>query len=402
MASDLTTVAFIYKKKYSDRQVQTITERDHPRWARLAKKGGFTGTSFAYVVRTGNPQGISGTFTDAQDGAETSKGEQLLATRKPKFAVIKLDGEAIAASEGNDGAFYDLVTMETDGKLQEMGDTFAFDAYRSGNGMRGRRASISGNIITLSVADDARNFKRGMTLIASTSITGSAPRSGTAKVTGVSEKQGKVTVDNAAGITSFSDNDYLFRKGDPGTCMEGLAVTTPLTEPTAGDSFRGIDRSVDPARLAGSRVDDISTTIEENMGLGAVLCAQVGKQHTPTEGYLNPIKFFEVARRLGAKVMYDSNQRTAKYGFQYIEIATATGVMQVYSDPDCPTTLGYGERSEFDYILHLKGLPHIVKSDGLASLRMAAANGIEGRAASWCNYIQEDPAAHFVINTSSS
>jgi hypothetical protein len=104
-----------------------------------------------------------------------------------------------------------------------------------------------------------------------------------------------------------------------------------------------------------------NSTIEENLGLGAIRCNQLGVMHTPTEAYLNPINFFQVARRQGAKVMYTNDVTRAKIGFQYIDIVTATGTMRVYSDPDCPTTLGYGENPQWDYVHYLgPALPHVV------------------------------------------
>lgn len=398
MGSDLTTMAFIYKRKYTDPRVADIVTRDHPRFNRISKRGGFTGESDTYCVLTGNPQGVSGTFTDAQDGAASSKGEKLLVTRKPKFAVVKLNAEAIAASEGRDGAFYDLVTRETTGKLQAMGEDFAFDLYRSGNGMRGRRASISSNTITLTVADDARNFFRGMTIIADNAIAGGSPNSGSAIVTGIDIPGGKITVDNAAGISGFADNDYLFRKGDPGTCMDGLEVCTPLTAPVQGsDSFRGIDRGVDVSRLSGSRVADDGSPLEEKFGLGCVYVSQIGKAHHIIEGYANPIRFWEIVKRQNAKVMYTTPGGTAKIGFQYVEIATPAGIVTMYSDPDCPTTLTYGCNPEHEYIFHLKGLPHMAMQGRENYILSYNAAGIESRAYSWCNYIQEDPAAHLVV-----
>lgn len=397
MASDLTTMANIYKRRYFGAKVANITVRDHVRMKKMRKKPGFTGTDVAYHILTGNPQSVSGTFSAAQSGVETSKGKQPVAVRRPKYSIVRLDHESILASQGDDGSFYDLVTRETDGVFIEFGDTLAFDSYRDGTGMRGRVSSISGNIITLTVADDVRNFKEGMTLIGDDTATGLSPRAGTCKIAGVSGNS-TITVDNVAGITGLATSDYLFREGDPGTCMDGLAVCTPLTEPTAGDSFRGMDRSVNAPRLSGSRVDDTNSTIEENLGLGAVRCSQLGVAHIPTEGYLNPINFYQVARRQGAKVMYTSDETRAKIGFQYIDIVTATGTMRIYSDPDCPTNRGYGENPENDYIHHLNDYPHVVMNGKEPLLMMATSLAFESRGACFGNYIQENPAAHFVIS----
>lgn len=393
-ASDLTTVAYIYKRVYSDDAVGDLAMRDHPLFMEIARKGGFTGTAFFYGIRYGNPQGISGTFADAQSGAESSKGKQLQASRKPKFAVITMNGEAIAAAADR-GAFLDLVRQETDGKIEEMGDNLAFDLYRDGTGVRGRRASLSGNIVTLTVADDARNFKEGMTVIADNNATGASPGAGSTKVSAVDEDAGTVTLVSAAALTGFADNDYLFRKGDPGTCMEGLATCTPLTAPASGDSFRGIDRSNDPRRLAGIRINDTATTIEENIGLAAVKVSQIGKRQD--RHYVNPINFWQVARRLNAKVEYDDAGGEGNYGFQYLMVHTPAGTVKMVSDPDAPTNFGYGCKSSEHYLKHLRGLPHVVQDDGMASLRQTSDDGIEARARAWVNYIQITPGSFSVI-----
>src|ERR1041385_7052613 len=270
MGSDLTTAAFIYKTNYNDDQVRDLTTRDHVWYAMIDREDVFTGVNMAYVVRSGNPQGISGTFARAQANAGPSKGLQFTATRQPKFSVIQIDIEALRAARDKKGAFYDLVTMETDAVLIEHGDSLAFDYYRDKSGVRGQRASISGNIVTLADADTARNFKEGMVVGASTGSDGiTGARTGTTSVTAVDEIAGKVTLANAASITSFADNDFLFRDGDPGTCIEGMEVCTPLTAPTSGDSFRGKDRSANVTRYAGSRINDTNTAMEENLGLGA-------------------------------------------------------------------------------------------------------------------------------------
>lgn len=174
-ASDLTSVAFIYKRVYSEKKQGDLAMREHPLLRKINKEQGFNGTAFFYTIKYGNPQGIAGTLAQAQSGAASSKGLQLQMSRKVKYGVITLNGEAIAASAGNDGAFYDLVTQETDGAIEEFGDRLAFDLYRDGSGVRGRRSSVSTNIITMTIADDARNFKVGMTVGASSLSTGLSP-----------------------------------------------------------------------------------------------------------------------------------------------------------------------------------------------------------------------------------
>lgn len=397
MASDLSTVAFIYKHNYSDKQIENLTTRDHVQYAMIEREDGFVGADFPYVIRSGNPQGIGGTFAGAQAAAETSKGLQFTALRKAKFGDIVIDGEALKAARGNKGAFFDLVTMETENILIEMGDSLAFDFYRDTSGVRGKRSSISGNIVTLTVSADARNFKEAMTVMASPNADGSSPRTGTTKVLGIDEVTGNVTLVSAAAISGFADGDFLFRSTDPGTCIEGLEVCTPLVAPTAGDSFRGKDRSTNVTRYAGSRVNDTSTTIEENLGLCAVYISRAGRSHNVDQGFLEPTKFWEVSRRLNAQVLYEGAGGTAEYGFQYINIVTPSGSVKVYSDPDCQTTRGRLSKKGTQYIKTMDAYPHINNDDGNYSLRQAAANAIEARAMCWGNLIQTDPVAQGVI-----
>lgn len=402
-ASTLQTVAFIYKREYSDHQIADLTMRDHVWWAMMPKEDGFGGDSFLYPVRYGNPQGVSGTFARARANAKGSRGKQFRAFRTPKFGIVTIDGEAALSSEDNKGAFFNLVTMETDRVLEELGDSLAFDFYRDTSGLRGQVSSISGNTITLASLDDARNFKEDMTLIADNAADGLSPKAGTTFITMVDEDAGQITVDDQSDITGgILAGDFLFRDGDPGTCMEGLEVCTPLSKPVIGvDSFRGEDRGVNPNRLAGSRIDDTDLNAEIALGKLMIKVSKIGKSHNLDQGFLNPTHFFNAAQRLNAKVMYDDGGGTANYGFQYIMIHTSAGSMKVYSDPDCPMIRGRASRSGSQYIKHLKGLPHVIDLDGNAMLRQTDENGVEGRIESFCNLVQDDTAAQGVCSLAS-
>ena len=404
-ASTLTTAAFIFKREYSDHQIADLTLRDHVWYAMIAKEGGFGGDDFAYPVRYGNPQGVSGSFPRARANAKSSKGKQFKARRTSKFGVVTIDGEAaLAAMEKGGGAFMNLLTMETDNVLEEVGDSLAFDFYRDTSGLRGRVASFVGNVATLSDPEDARNFKEGMTVIADDSITGLTPRAGSTFVIAVDEDAGKVEFDDITDITgTMQVNDYLFRDGDPGTCMEGLEVCTPLSAPVRGvDSFRGEDRGVNPTRLAGVRLDDTSLNAEVALGRLAIKHSKIGKSHNINQAFLNPTQFFNAAQRLNAKVEYTSGGGTADYGFQYIMIHTSAGSFKVYSDPDCPMNRGRTTREGSQYIKHLKGLPHVIDLDGNPMLRQNEENGVEARIEAFCNLIQDDPGAQGVCSLATS
>jgi len=403
--SSESTVGYIYKRKYSDGQVGDLAMRDHVIMKMMAKQGGMSGpaaSAWTYAVRYGNPQGISGTFADAQSGASGSKGVAMIAARKKKYCVVTLDGESLSAAIDNRGAFLDLVTQETDGVVEEHGDALAFELFRDGNGWRGIRSSASTNVITLTVADDARNFKVGMTVSAADEIDGGTPRTGDTTVAAVDEDAGTITLTSAAAITSFADGDYIFRAGDEALAVEGFMAHLPLTAPVyLSDSFRGIDRGADARRLAGARVNDTSVSAEENAGLVAVKIKQIGKKANILA--LNPIRFWESSRRLNAKVTYDGGGVKATYGFEGFDIATPAGTLRAVSEADCPINRGYVLNLEKWYWKHLRAWTHFIRDDGGGvSLRMASEDSIEARGRSMGNPCCIEPGANGVFALPSS
>lgn len=398
-ASTLSALAYIYKRKYSDKQVGDLAMRAHPTMAKMRKEGGMSGPAAGhfYGIRYGNPQGISGTFSSAQTAAASSKGVQMVATRFKKYGIITLDGEALVAAKDREGALLTLVEQETDGIIEEHGDTLAFEMFRDGTGQRGRRASASSDDITLTVADDARNFKVGMTVIADDTSSGASPRTGSTTVTAVNEDSGVITLASAAAIGTFSDNDYLWRLGDPATSIEGFAAHLPLTAPTGGDSFRGVNRSVDPRRLAGVRVDDTATSIEENAGLVAVKISQVGKKADTL--ILNPINFWACVRRLNAKVEFDGGGGKADFGFEYFLIHSPAGTLRAYSDPDCPISRGYVLNMSTWYWKTLEDHIHIIRDDGnKPTMRVYNEDSVELRTRSMGNLCCTEPGANGVFS----
>lgn len=390
MADYLADAAFIYKREYTDDKLGEHTERDHVLFQMMAKKRGMGGEDFRYPIITGNPQSVSGSFVNAQSQSDTAPlvGDQWAAQPVLKYGVVRMDGPSIQSAASNKGAFYDLVTRVTDGVLEEMGDSHGFDLYRQGNGQRGQRASLAGDVITLTDADDVRYFKINMVIIASVNADGSAPKAGTAKVVAVDEDAGTVTLDNAAGITGFADNDFLFRQGDPGTCVDGLESLFPLASPTSA-LFRGVDRTRDVRRLAGSRVDDPASYPEEVIQLLATKISNNGKR--ANYATVNPITHNGITKRLNAKVEYEAGGYADVY-FQYIAIHTSTGIVKLYSDPDCPTDRLWVGSIDWLYYRHLgETFVHMIRDDGKSALRVGDADAIEARARSHANTIHALP-----------
>lgn len=382
MASDLSKVAFIAKRMYSTEQIGEQTRRDHAFQEMLSRKKVFGGEDYRYIVRYANPQSVSGSFANAQTQAAgaSSKGKAFATQPAIKYCIVQIDGPSLSRLGGNTQSFTDHVTMEFDGALEECADSLAFDTLGPGFGQRGRRLSLAGDVVTLTEPDDARNFKEGMTVVADDTAAGTSQRVGSTTVTAVDEDAGTVTLASAAAIAVFSDNDFLFRQGDPGTVIDSLEQIIPLTAPVLGvDSFRGADRGSMPRSLAGVRLNDTSMTVEDITGLIAVKIKQSGKKANCA--FWNPIRFHEFTRRMNAKVEFQTAGGTADYGFEYAMIHTSAGVLKVYSEPDLrPSRVFVGKTSSVEFRHLDAGLPDWINDDGQGkSLRMGAADAIEAR-----------------------
>jgi hypothetical protein len=396
MATELSDVDFLYKEKYIDNLVDVAT-RLHPTLNMMERKGGFNGRAEHHSVKYGNPQGIGSTVALAQAAIRETKGADFEYTRKFRFGILRLNGDAMAASEGRDGALMDLLSMAADAMLSELGDAAGFDLMAgSGNGIRGQRSSISGNVITLTGAHTARNFKVGMLLGASDNADGSSPKVGTSHVTAVDIANNKITLDDATDIGSFGDADYLFRTGDPAKCFTGMEQFIPLSAPVlSSDSFRTVDRGVYPELLAGVRLADTGYLPEDAAGYVATLIqATSGKR--PTHCALNPIVFHGVARRANAKREYLKGS-SADIGFEAITVWTSAGPLKMYADPDVPMNRGRVHTMKDWVWRHLEDWIHVIKKDGLYSMRLTDDDGVEIRHKSAGDTLCKDPAGQGVF-----
>lgn len=337
MASNITTLDFIFKRQYP-KGIGEAAMRLHPTLNGMSKEGGLVGNSYDYSVRYGFPQGIqNGDLDISAMNITSSYGEQFNMTPVLKYAVVHLHGPAIMAANG-DGALVDLVKGEVSGVANALGEDLGFDLFRSGSGLRGQRSSISGDTVTLSTASDTRNFRVGMELVAAENDDGTSPRTGSAVVASVNINAGTITLDDETGITSFADTDYLFRKSAIDNGLTGFGAIIPLTAPTSSDSFRGVNRSVFVELLAGSRLDDTSVPIDEAAANVAMQLHMLGKSADTLA--INPLNYQALANRTNAQRIYSGGGK-GEVGFEslIINVAGASG-LKVVSDPDCPLSEG--------------------------------------------------------------
>ena len=287
-----------------------------------------------------------------------------------------------------------------------LGRSAAQALYGQGYGAIGRRASVSSEVITLEKADDCYNFYVGMRIQAMSSATATAVRASggspqLASIESIEYDDGTITLvsGGVADITGFSDNDYILQSGDADTGaknkLTGLAGWLPLTTPSA-TAFFGVDRTVDPVRLGGHRLDQSANSIEENILTLAERIARIGG--SPEAVFLGHTNFSALAKSLGSKVEYQDAGGTGKVGFSGFKMYSSAGELTVMPDPWCPDNRGYMLQKSTWKLLHMDAFPHIVKDDGLMALRQASSDGIEVRMRYWAQLVCYNPGFNGVFS----
>lgn len=379
--ANLSTVPFIYKSVYSGKKPENLASRDRVFLSLLKKEGGFTGDDFKYAIQYGNNQGISTTFADALSGADTIKGKKFTLTRAVKYGIGAINEEAAAAAGDDKGSFVRLVTSQMDSTIDELGHQLAIALYGAGSGSIGKILTVAGGVITLVQADDARNFSEGQVIQANPTETGTLGnmRAGTGVVSAVDEDAGTVTYTGT--ITSVAISDFLYSKGNYDGDIKGLAAWLPLTAPSSGESFFGVDRSVAPQRLAGWRVTTTSNSIQDNMKKLAAKIRRAGGR--PKHAFMSPMNWNALQNDLETRVDRTEGGE-AKFGFDSLVMATPAGMIRVYADPECPPDRGYILDMSTWFLKYLgDGIPHLINRDGLSMQRAASADQVEYRFRYW-------------------
>jgi hypothetical protein len=422
----------LLKELYPSGVPEAMLQRDHTFLQMVSKDTEAYGEYMVIPVVYSGPSGRS-----ADIATLLSTNGPIGPTKSAKFNVSIVEdygatwiNELTMKKAMNDrGAFVNARKFEIDNVITQLGESLSHALFRAGDGTvaQGNGSwTITGNVITFSRKADTKFVHIGMILdfIAPTvaATLGSPPAAlrtaagNKAVVTKVSEDAGTVTcaLDSAGGAlanistlyTGLTNYDWLAPVGDYSATwatsgaekIRGLAAWIPLTEPTTGDSFWGVDRSVHPTRLAGHRLDDSTAPVEDSIMALAEIMRERGAR--PKVCILSPRQFTKASKRLNAKVEYSGAGGSAEYGFSSFAVATSAGLLKVVVDSDCPEDRGYLLNMDTWKLKHLGGLPEIVSTDGLTMLRRPGLDQVEVRARYYAQLVCTAPGQNGVFSVS--
>lgn len=387
---DLNAMNAALKELYDGQTVESLVYADNPFMALVKKNTDFGGKYKPIPIITGTSQGRSAAFATAQANQTAAQVQSFLLTRVADYSIAQIDNQTMMASKTDKMSFLEGSKLVIDSAIRVLTNSVASALFRSGTGSVGKIGSISSGVITLSNPGDVVHFEVNQTLQANATDGGATPRSALGYVIGVDRAAGKVTVassalgGSAATPTSWAANDFLLVQGDNNAKCKGLAAWLPATAPSAGESFFGVDRSIDRVRLGGVYYDGSAQSIEESIIDASSLLAREGGK--PSHLFMSFASYSALEKSLGSKVMYTDMKGPADVAFKGIVINGANTQIKCVPDRSCQANTGYLLQMDTWAIEGLGDVPQILKyGDNLEMLRVYNADAGEVRVGAYYN-----------------
>lgn len=389
MGLDMTTFDAVLKDLYLPQTVEDLVYKKNPLLALMPKMTNFVGRNLPTPLIYGNPQGRSATFSQAQTrGAATSTlSKDFVVTRVKDYSIATIETEVMRASKNDAGAFIKALTTEIDGALHSLTRSTAIAMYRNKSGSIGQvyaePAETSGTFtFRLKNIQEITNFEVGQEIVIWTAETGGTQRNSDGTddewvISAVNRSTGFLTLtgDYTSSGTIAADN-YIFINGDRGLRQSGLDDWIPSSTPSA-TLFFGVDRTSDPTRLGGLRLDASSLPIEEGL---IEACALGGREGAMIDHcFLDFAMYAQLEKSLGSKVQYVDMMANANVMFRGILLNGPTGPIKVVPDQNCQPGLAWMLQLDSWELATLGPVVSIFDDDGLEVQRLPTADGVEVR-----------------------
>lgn len=379
---DLTAMNAALKELYDGQVVENLVYADNPFLAMVKKNTDFGGKYKPIPIITGTSQGRSSSFANAQSNQSAVQIESFLLTRATDYSLGTIDNQTMLASRTDKMSFLEGSKLVIDGAIRSLTLSLASALFRSGTGSIGAITSITTGVIVLTNPADIVQFEPNQVLQAA-ATDGASPRAALGYVTKVNRSAGTLTISatgigGAAGTPSaWVAGDFLLVQGDSNAKVKGLAAWLPAVEPTTGDSFFGVDRSIDTVRLAGVRYDGSAQSIEEALIDASSLLAREGGK--PDVAIMSFASYSALEKSLGAKVQY-VDMKSGEIGFRGIMVNGANSMIKVFPDRNCTPQTCYLLTMSTWALESLGEAPQILRyGDGLEMLRVYNADAGEVR-----------------------
>ena len=402
-----TTYDDLLQDLYSTERLVDMVVQTCPTLARLKKTTDLVGRRHVFAVKYAGNEAVNSTIAAAQTAlTAASNGTAAVdfqLTRKTLLGVARIDMELLDTAFENKGAFVDAMDEETSSIEKAFVARLGAMVFENGGGALGRisaTSNVATKTITLADPRDAIKFRPGMILQADNTdgSGGGAVHAGTETVESVNYDNGQIRCVSATWQTvigGIAASDWLFPQNAFGAGWAGFEAWCPLTAPTAGDSFYGVDRSVSVSKLAGVRTAASGGSIEDALINAAIENARLGLK--AKQIIMNPYRTGLLVREQAGRSTYvrtDSSKVAMGASSLTLMVPTINGAIEIISDPFCQSdTAWFVDLDDFSVRATKSGYCHIQKNKetGFMWFPVSTLNQIEMRMASYANLKCRNP-----------
>lgn len=430
-------IAGILKQIYDGQKLGILYYKNNALFSLLSKKEDFYGETYPLPVMVETPTGIANVFANAQlpnqliNGGSGTGGNlnpalfrKFMLTRASVYGVHVIDRQAMLSATNNIGAFVNGQMAQMDGIIQGVTNLISQQIYRSGSGSIGQINSIGSGTggtlangqIQLINPTDVRYFTAGQVYYATSAdpIQGQTvtQRSGVGFLQSINRAKGILTFGDATSAspqttpqspTAWTSADYLFISGTSplnGPVIGGSDYPVALTglqawignsqNISSSDVFFGVNRSLDPWRLAGGFYDGSQNgqSVEEALYDASTNLFMEGGY--PNYCFVGPNAYAALQKSLAARNIFETEiegpqdeNGVAHVFFKGINIQGAGSNFTVIADRNCPPYSAFLLSLEDWALYSLKSMPHVVDDDGVSFLRQTSADAFEFRLAGY-------------------
>jgi len=297
-------------------------------------------------IKVGRTAGHGADVTQAIANASPESRKKFITPYGKSFAIENVDNTEIDLSGEDEGAIVELLGDAMEGCMRKVSEDLEFDCFGDGFGSRGVIASHTGSgpfVLTIGSVD-AIKWNVGDVGVSSVANNSSSLDTGSFTVTAIDTDAGTLTVSTANSWAGGSNDTHVIFfaadkiSGSYATAQKvyGLKLWIPLTAPSGTDST-GIDRSVDPNKLAGVRFD--CRGMDPKQAVNALITQIcINRSARPDAVFFNPVNYAAYEDSLQNQVQYVRNAGTGEAAgvyFEGIKHMGPKGPVTIYSAPGC-------------------------------------------------------------------